>query len=582
MGDARIISDAEATRHILTVRDRYALYLGAGASVDAGVKSAQGICEDLRKEMIASANLGDEGDPGYAERAEEWANEYLNWNDPSRRYLSCMLRGRPNGAQRVEYFRAMLRGKQPSFCHHAAALLMSEGHFRNTCLTTNFDHLIESAFLYEGIVDCQPIRSDAECVYHQPADERFYVIKLHGDVDTLNILNTRQETIAISEPLAAVVGRVAQNAGFVVMGTAGNEKSVRGLVETLALNAKKDASTVLSFGLLWGVYMGEPRPTQITDDEMAGKVRDRIDATDIHTDIQEAIGDSDNPLFCFFPVWSAGEFMLQVVTATRDKALISRATQRLDHEMRLQHVFAGAGLSRPAVAQHLDTLRRQRERLGGTTTQSREVDHVLTATDEKTGCELRVVYADITSRTVLSDPDFGDVRRAVVSPDDTFISAGGGVAYQLLRKAGPQTILNELSKFAPIEHCAVAVTSGGALPVHYIFHAAALEIDENAHYSVSKPDVTATMQAILQKAHGLDIGAIWVPLLGAGTASLDPSKSFDGLLQGLARERERWSKNGDGAPLAVAIAIYQERELPRGKLAPIVKRVLGPDFAISV
>src|SRR2546427_125592 len=205
----KIISDTEAIRHIVDRPGTYACYLGAGASVEAGVMSAQTICERIRDKLAAVNPNLDESDK---EQVERWAQDELNWPDTSRRYITCIDKGYPNVATRVEYFRDLLRKSRPSFCHHATALLMSHGYLMQTCLTTNFDHLLESAFTQQGIAECQAIRSKDECPYWQDRADRYYIVKLHGDIDTKNILNTRKETIAISEQMKGIVEDVVRDA----------------------------------------------------------------------------------------------------------------------------------------------------------------------------------------------------------------------------------------------------------------------------------------------------------------------------------------------------------------------------------
>lgn len=566
----KVVSEADAIRSILG-SNRFALYLGAGASVDAGVPTAQLICDRIRDDLLDREPTVDRDDPVAVER---WANEVLHWSDADRRYVTCIRRAYPNLAQRLEYFRRdILLGVRPSFSHHAAALLVSRGFVRPTVLTTNFDHLLESAFAQRG-VDCQPIRSREESEFWDDRSDRFFIAKLHGDIDTLNILNTREETIAISHEMQEIVASVTRNAGLVVLGTGGNEKSVARLFDTIG-RSDPAPNNLLSFGLLWGVYMGATRPKDIRPEEIRRQVELRVRETQISQDIVDVIDDATNELFCFFPVWGIDEFMLALVKSTADKILIGEATQQLDHEMRLRDVFSRrAGLSDDAIARHLARLRSERQALVSKPAARQQVDLFRSVTLENGRCRLRFLYGDITSRSLMSDAEFEGVRRAVVSPEDTFVSAGGGVAYQLLEKAGPSTILNELSKFAPIPHCSVAVTSAGALPIHYILHAAALEIGSGAEYLVSKEDVAETMQAILDKASALDIGVILTPLPGAGVGDLNPRRSLEGLLLGLLRWSESATATGADA-LTVAIVIYQEGKLPRRDVDDAIADVLG-------
>ena len=354
----RIVSDAEAIRNVLRERQRYAFYIGAGASAEAGVPAADAICQKARADLLAAAGI----DPEAREARERWANEFLSWGDTTRRYVTCIREWLPNEATRVEHFRRLLADTGPSFCHHAVALLMSRGYLQSTCLTTNFDHLLERAFSDQAIAECQAIRSESEARYWENRSDRYYVVKLHGDIDTLNVLNTREETIAIRDELVWIVDTVTRAAGLVVLGTAGNEKSIRALFDHLGRRSPT-ADASLSFGLLWGVYMASPKPVSLSSAELNSRVLERISEGEVNREIVEIIADSRNDLFCFFPVWSSGDFMRDLVVATRNMALVSLATQHLDHDMRLRHLFSNAGFPESAVTRHIDALRRQRASL---------------------------------------------------------------------------------------------------------------------------------------------------------------------------------------------------------------------------
>jgi O-acetyl-ADP-ribose deacetylase len=274
--------------------------------------------------------------------------------------------------------------------------------------------------------------------------------------------------------------------------------------------------------------------------------------------------------------------MLDLVLETKKPALIAAARRWLDHEMRLRHVFVEAGLTDDAVKRHLASLREARsvieQEKRRRTTRSSEVDEFLTTQARNETAALRLMYGDITSRSLMAAEWLGSGRRAVVSPEDTFVSAGGGVAYQLAVNAGPEAILNELTKFAPIPHGAIAVTSGGSLPVHYIFHAAALEIAPNGKYLVDRSDVSAVMVEVLATASALGVGLVLVPLIGTGVAPLQPLESLEALLDGIAS----WVGSSDGpdgrSPVTVCVVIYQEKQVARADARDAVERVLGSTF----
>jgi O-acetyl-ADP-ribose deacetylase (regulator of RNase III) len=532
--------------------------------------TANNICNDIREQLLTL--LPADMSP---EKISLWEKERLNWDDPSRRYSTCM-RAYGNPAKRVQYFRKMLKGKSPSFCHFALALSIADGIFKRTCLTTNFDKLLESAFIQRGAVECQPLRTDDELKYWEDDQERCYVIKLHGDYDTNNILNTDDEVIRISEKFKDKVTDLTKDAGMLVLGTAGYEKSIHTLFDHLTVSGD---NKILSYGVLWGVFIPEAR-RELSQDELEETIQRQIDKGAVSPDIvamMKRMSPKDED-FCFFPLWGgAGNFMFDLIERTDSKPLKATAKLYLDHEMRLWHVFKRVkDMSDAAIQKHIDSLEEQQKnllkKLGSPSPTTEKVFEAYSKDERVT---LNVAYGNIAKRSWMAAPEFQNVTRAVVSPEDTCISAGGGVAYLLLERAGKYSILNELSKFpSPIEHGKIIVTSGGNLPVHYIFHAAAVEITKDATYSVSKQDVCRTMTEVLEKAKALGVGALWVPLMAAGVASLGPTQSLEGILEAIAG----W-KAGEHE-IKINIAIYKEGELARNVVRQHLKRKLSERFTV--
>jgi O-acetyl-ADP-ribose deacetylase (regulator of RNase III)/NAD-dependent SIR2 family protein deacetylase len=564
----RIIPDSEAIRYILQQKRRYICYLGAGASADAGIMTAREICEDVRHQL-----LPDDLPP---KQVSQWEKERLSWDDLSRRYATCM-RAYGNPVKRVQYFRELLKGKSPSFCHFALALAMADGVFKRTCLTTNFDKLLESAFTHQGVMECQPIRTDDELKYWEDDEDRCYVIKLHGDYDTNNILNTDDEVISLNDKFKIKVRDLSKDAGMLVLGTAGYEKSIHTMFDHLTEGGDEK---ILSHGILWGVYVPETKPRHLSQDDLQAVVQQQLKDGAVGPDIVAMMKrvSPRNEGFAFFPMWGgAGNFVFDLIEKTDNKLLRATAKLYLDHEMRLRNVFKRVDMSDAAIKRHISSLEEQQKSLHkklGTPSQTTE--KVFEAFDQDRHVTINVAYGDIAKRSWMSAPEFQQDKRAVVSPEDTCISAGGGVAYLILERAGKYSVLNELSKFAsPIEHGKIIVTSGGNLPVHYIFHAAAVEITKDAKYSVSKQDVCVTMTDVLEKARALGVGALWVPLMGAGVGSLGPKQSLEGVLEAI----DGWKSGGH--QIKINVAIYKEGELPRNVVRQCLKRKLSNRFTVG-
>lgn len=85
------------------------------------------------------------------------------------------------------------------------------------------------------------------------------------------------------------------------------------------------------------------------------------------------------------------------------------------------------------------------------------------------------------------------------------------MALALLRKAGPRILLHELSKYSPICHGTTVVTSAGQLPLHYIIHAAVLDVDQEGRYHVTPDMVQSAVRDAFAKADALGVTGILVP-----------------------------------------------------------------------
>ena len=565
MGDYQIISDRAAVAQILHTRGAYNAFFGAGLSVDAGVPTADRICRRIAVSQLQLAGFGEK--PNLEEPpVREWLVKNLSWDNAEDRYAKCIRSHLANPADRVDFFRKETRVR-PTFAHHGAAILMSEGILGRTCLTTNFDKLLETAFATQGQNEIQALRTAGEVQYWRPDSERCFCLKLHGDYDTHNILNTLEETVRIEELLRNRSLRLLEHQGLLVLGLAGYEKSVYSLFEDLTTDPNLSAGA-LARGLLWGVYVG-PKPLQPWDDEtIKREITKALDSGAVGPQIKKMMARmaTAKSQFAFFPVFGAGQFLMDLIELTRSRGIIGQAEPLLDHELRLRRVFSRAKLSPARVTEHIQRVMPQKtEPAKRHETVGVERAFKLNTNDK----EIWLAYGDIASRSYLGDKDFASYIRAVVSPDDTLLSVGGGVANSLAEKAGMRGTLHEVSKFSPIPQGESRVTSGGDLPVHYIVHAATIEVADEG-YRVTRADVHRTFGDVLRRTSALDVGVLSVPLLGAGVAGLSAEDSFAGLVEAYCDQLEK-------VPKIVVFVIYREAILARHIVRSMLEQMLPGD-----
>ena len=568
--NVEVVADHEVIRNITTSTGSFVAWLGAGPSREAGIKTGGEICTQLREEMVSSVRPTD---------ADAWAAAELNWDDQKRRYSAVLQQARPTRALRVQYFRELVRGLQPSFSHHVVSLLMSSGIIKRTCLTTNFDKLLEMAHSQQGESDWQAIRSEDEAEFWDELDDKCFIIKLHGDYDTHNLLNTSEETLQIPRRLQQIAHEVLRQSGLVILGSSGYEESVMRLLNDLISDDNDDRA--LNHGIYWGVNVGVEPPDHLSGDDLEGRVMEKLRAGSVSREAVEFLARASdrNRRAAFFPAWGASGFLLKLVQATGNKAIIGRSSRYLDNNVRLRRVFAAGNLDPGAIATRIAKLethaaRRLRDVL---IRRSAEWEIAVSAMSQAVSTGIEVAYGDITSRSLMSSVRFPAGRRGVLSPDDNFLSAGGGVSLALAEKAGKHFMLSELAKLSPIKPCEVAVTSGGDLPVHYVLHGAATEIKVDGTSRVTVESITDTVKNSLDTAKLLALRVLLIPLLGTGTEGMAAGISLEAIIDAITR----FSNENRTYPLMIPLVIYAEKSIGRNDVKRVLETKLGPSWSVK-
>jgi O-acetyl-ADP-ribose deacetylase (regulator of RNase III) len=560
----KVIGEREAWDAILGNKGNFVPWIGAGVSIESRIPGAQQICEEIANDLIAGIEkerkIYDRPPFQLTEKEKERIlDEQLSWRDASVRYFRSIKKRYPGLPERVDYFRRLVAHRSPSFGHYATALLMGEKIFSPECITTNFDKLLERAFSDIGAMECQPIRTPNELQYYRQYGDKSFCIKIHGDYDTHNLLNTEDETVIIEEKIVDSMEGILKNKGVVVLGSGGFEKSIHTLFDTLTT---KDASDrrVLQYGLLWGTYVesGSGNPEE--------EALRRIENGSISTEIMKVMDRSfrAQSLFAFFPVVDgAGEFLRRLIIYSENQGLLQVAEPYFDHDMRIRSIFRRQHLSEKAITEHLKRLQLARERLDNA---SVPVRPAWAFRDQKVSSgpfALSLCYGSLADTQLLVEGKSGCKRAGILSPDDTFISIGGGTALAIAKAAGYRNIVHDVSKLAPIPLGDVAVTTAGNLPVEYVLHGASVEIREEG-LLWSEENIRNTVRNALLKCTALEIDVLFLPLLAAGTGRASASVSVSQILQAIFEfgSLDEFHKT-KLAGIKVVIVVYQESELPR-------------------
>ncbi|MEO9322276.1 SIR2 family protein [Nocardioides sp. C4-1] len=229
--DRPLMHIAPATSLAFTISAQpgaYALLVGAGASMSAGMMSAWHVQRELilriaaaeRAEDEARGDGSDEGHPfvWFATRFGEEATYDRLLDEVGPRQLQ-----RRNLLQ--EFFIATNDDrqsgvKQPVAAHHAIAALVGTGHIK-VIITLNFDHLIEEA-LRAANIEPVVVNTEAGIRGLQPLHEyQCLIVHLHGDYTHPEMRNTPDELSTYPPSILGFLRRLQEDFGLLATGWSG-------------------------------------------------------------------------------------------------------------------------------------------------------------------------------------------------------------------------------------------------------------------------------------------------------------------------------------------------------------------------
>lgn len=195
----------------------YALLLGSGISVSAGIPTAWAITKDLVHKLAAA--LGEE-------IAGDWDTWYRNKYSEEPSYSLILSKLVETSSERVNLMLPYFEPnddeketglKQPTEAHKAIAKLAKKGYIKMV-ITTNFDRLLELALENEGvtpqIVRCKEDLAHAIPIPHAP----FTILKLNGDYKDCQFRNTDVELSSYPKEILNYLHTIISDFGLITCG----------------------------------------------------------------------------------------------------------------------------------------------------------------------------------------------------------------------------------------------------------------------------------------------------------------------------------------------------------------------------
>lgn len=222
----------------------YTLLLGAGCSVTSGISTGADLVNIWKKEIYET-----EKKDGISE-TDFWRDQFP-WYDPRNPYSSLFQKKYDLPRQRRIFVENEVAGKNPAI-GYAYLVKLIESNYFNTVFTTNFDDLINEAFYRFSSERPIVCAHDSSISSITVTSKRPKIIKLHGDYLFDDIKSTLRETESLNDNMKAKFIEFAKDHGLVVVGYAGNDRSIMDILSMLL--QKED---YFKHGIYWCIRKGD-------------------------------------------------------------------------------------------------------------------------------------------------------------------------------------------------------------------------------------------------------------------------------------------------------------------------------------
>ena len=212
-------------------------FLGAGASAAAKIPTAYHMTWECKRALYCSANripvssCGDLSDEFVRTRIQTYCNSIADApaEDADAEYSYYFAKAYPSEEDRRQYIDKLVANGEPSFGHIALAALVKINAVQ-MLWTTNFDRMVEDSIVRlcgtSSKLNVATLGSHVSARLAM-AEARFPLYtKLHGDFQSVNIKNTKEELQTQDKELRDCLTNAVRSRGLAVVGYSGRDKSI--------------------------------------------------------------------------------------------------------------------------------------------------------------------------------------------------------------------------------------------------------------------------------------------------------------------------------------------------------------------
>ena len=227
----------------------YSLLLGAGASYTSGIKTGVELVSEWREDIYKKLSRSE--DYSEQEAKDYLIKNYSNWYSLANEYSALFEYKFDLPSQRRRFVEKEVDGRLPSI-GYSYLVSLTTNRFFDTIYTTNFDDLLNEAFYQFSQIRPIVCAHDSSLESISVNSARPKIIKLHGDYLFDDIKSTLRETESLESNIKNKLTQFSKEYGLIVMGYAGNDRSVMDVINFLL---KSDEH--LKNGVYWCLREGD-------------------------------------------------------------------------------------------------------------------------------------------------------------------------------------------------------------------------------------------------------------------------------------------------------------------------------------
>lgn len=253
----------------VTPPDNMNILLGAGASVASGVPTGWLLTWEFKRKIFCSQNkhikeekFKDLESIYTQQELQEYFDSQTGFPKlgSAEEYSFYFERCFSTQQHRQLFIQEVIRDKKPSLGYLCLGSLIDKGFIKHIW-STNFDDLVEKAISRINNAKSFAVYSPETANQYSNFSADFpCVLKLHGDYRYDYLKNTLDETKKLEDLLHNEFIAENQKKGLIVAGNAGNDLSIRGV-----LNETLEKDKPFPLGLIWCIKRGEIPKKEVQD-----------------------------------------------------------------------------------------------------------------------------------------------------------------------------------------------------------------------------------------------------------------------------------------------------------------------------